>query len=146
MEGIVGSLMFRVLPDRKAEHLEQLRHQLRTSRGSSGRRLLERKLRESKRRPTDATVRRELVELYLSRGDLQGALYQGYALVEMLPFGHAHAFALYRLAQILVDHLGQLEAAQPYLHRIIRIYPRSFFASYARRLVNQYEAYADRDL
>ena len=44
-----------------------------------------------------------------------------------------------------VDRLGNLEGAQPYLRRIIRTYPRSFFASYARRLVNQYEAYADRD-
>ena len=99
-----------------------------------------------RRNPTDPTLRRELVELYLSRGEGTASLYHGYALVEMLPFGHAHAFALYRLTQILVDHLGQLEAAQPYLRRLIRTYPRSYFASYARRLVNQYEAYADRDV
>ena len=42
--------------------------------------------------------------------------------------------------------LGRLDSAQPYLRRILRTYPRSFFASYARRLINQYEAYADREV
>ncbi len=108
--------------------------------------MLSRKLKELKNSATNPVLRRELIELFLARGELDSALYHSYALVELLPFGHAHAFALYRLAQILVDQLGDLESAQPYLRRIIRGYPRSFFASYGRRLVNQFEAYADREI
>ena len=130
--------------DRENRRLQRWRKHLLSTTSKRDRRMLERKLKELKRSPVDPVVRRELVELYLSRGDVEHALYHSYALIELLPPGHSHAFALYRLAQILVDQLGALEEAQPYLRRIIRCYPKSFFASYGRRLVNQYEAYADR--
>lgn len=107
-------------------------------------RLLEQKLAEVGRHPTQPALRSQLIDLYLSVGDHSQAAFHAYALAEMLPRGHAHGFALYRLAQILAEKQRNLPAAQPYLRRIIRLYPRSFFASYARRLVNQYEAYADR--
>lgn len=106
-------------------------------------RILEDKLQEVQERQTDPVLRGQLIDLYLSLGDADSASYHAYALVEMLPRGHAHGFALYRLAQILAERQKRLDAAQPYLRRIIRLYPRSFFASYARRLVNQYEAYAE---
>ncbi len=130
--------------DRENRRLQRWRKRLLTTTRKRDRRMLERKLKELKRSPTDPVIRRELVELYLSRRDFEHALYHSYALIELLPQGHSHAFALYRLAQILVDQMGSLQAAQPFLRRIIRCYPRSFFASYGRRLVNQYEAYADR--
>ncbi|MGE3164167.1 MAG: tol-pal system YbgF family protein [Planctomycetota bacterium] len=106
-------------------------------------RLLEARLADLGDRPTDPVLRSQLIDLYLGLGDVDGALYHAYALVELLPRGHAHGYALYRLAQILVEQRKRLDAAQPYLRRIIRLYPRSFFASYARRLVNQFEAYAE---
>ena len=53
----------------------------------------------------------------------------------------AHLLLVHELER---DRQGRLDAAQPYLRRIIRLYPRSFFASYARRLVNKYEASVDR--
>lgn len=106
-------------------------------------RLLETKLTDVGDRPTDPVLRSQLIDLYLGLGDVENALYHAYALVELLPRGHAHGYALYRLAQILVEQRKRLDAAQPYLRRIIRLYPRSFFASYARRLVNQFEAYAE---
>ena len=62
----------------------------------------------------------------------------------MLPCGHAHALALFRLAQIIGTRQARPEAAQPHLRRIIRLYPRSIFAREARRLVHEYEAFADR--
>ncbi|MEE8142171.1 MAG: hypothetical protein V3T77_03655 [Planctomycetota bacterium] len=108
--------------------------------------LLEAKLAELHSRPTNTRLRRELIDLYMKVGDYEQALYHAYMHVELLPRGHSHGFALYRLCQMLVDRLGRLDAAQPYLRRILRTYPRSFFASYARRLINQYEAYADREV
>ncbi len=110
------------------------------------RRLLDAKCAQLQHRRTDPRLRRELIDLYLKVGDDDFALYHAYALVELLPRGHSHGFALYRLCHILVDRSGRLDAAQPYLRRILRLYPRSFFASYARRLINQYEAYADREV
>lgn len=110
------------------------------------RRLIARKLRELRKDPEDPILRGDLIDLHLRHGEVDRALYHAYAQVAFLPTGPAHAHALYRMAQIYVDHLGDLESAQPYLRRIIRCYPRDFPANYARRLVNQYEAYADREL
>ncbi|MEM7261761.1 MAG: hypothetical protein AAF488_07190 [Planctomycetota bacterium] len=109
-------------------------------------RLLAERQRELAFHPTDVRLRKELFEIHLELGDVEGALFHGYALVELLPHGPSHGLALYRLCQTLVDRANGLEIAQPHLRRIIRLYPRSFFASYARRLVSQYEAYADREL
>ena len=85
------------------------------------------------------------MELHLRLGDYQSALYQGYVLVDLLPAGPTQALLLYRISRVLVERLGNLAGAQPHLRRLIRLYPKTFFASYARRLVNHYEAYADRD-
>ncbi len=115
----------------------------RLARSAGNRHLLRAKREELVLRPTDARLRRELVEIYLSLDDADSALFHAYVLAELLPRGQAHALALYRTAQILVERKRNLAAAQPCLRRIVRLYPRSFFASYARRLVNHYEAYAD---
>lgn len=98
--------------------------------------------------PLDPRLRRELTLLHLGRGEPRSAIYHSYVLVELLPHGPSQALALYRLCQLLVGPSAEknprnLHAAQPYLRRLIRLYPRSYFASYARRLVNQYEAHAD---
>ena len=137
--------VMRALPDRETARLRVWhRRLLRATRLGQGR-LLETKLKELERRRTDPTLRRELIELCTKMGEYDHALYHAYSLVGLLPRGHPHGLALYRLCQILVDQLGRLDAAQPYLRRILRTYPRSYFASYARRLINHYEAYADRE-
>ncbi|MEM7163988.1 MAG: hypothetical protein AAF581_00905 [Planctomycetota bacterium] len=131
---------------RSREHRQLIKWQQRLRRAlrRGDLRLLEEKLQEVREHPTHPTLRSQLIDLYLGLGETENALYHAYALVEMLPRGHAHGFALYRLSQIIAERQKQLPEAQPYLRRIIRLYPRSFFASYARRLVNQYEAYANR--
>ena len=88
------------------------------------RRLIARKLREVRRDPENPVLRGDLIDLHLRRGELDRALYHAYAQVAFLPNGPAHAHALYRIAQIHVDHLGDLESAQPYLRRIIRSLPQ----------------------
>lgn len=118
---------------------------LRPSRAGYQRLLLERE-RDLQYRPTDPQLRKEVLEILLELRDYPLARYHAYVLVELLPHGPTHSLALYRLCQILVERMNHLEEAQPHLRRIIRVYPRSFFASYARRLVSQYEAYADREL
>jgi len=109
-------------------------------------RVLAERLHELQLRPTDARLRKEVTEILLELGEDQAAAYHAYALAELLPPGPSHGLALYRLCQTLVDRLNRLDQAQPHLRKIIRLYPRSFFASYARRLVNHFEAYADREL
>lgn len=109
------------------------------------RQLVQSKLEQIALYPQNVRLRKELMELHLRLGDYQNALYQGYVLVELLPAGPTQALLLYRISRVLVERLGNLAGAQPHLRRLIRLYPRTFFASYARRLVNHYEAYADRD-
>ncbi|MFQ5654505.1 MAG: hypothetical protein ACE5GW_07220 [Planctomycetota bacterium] len=106
-------------------------------------RLLRSKLEECARKGSNAALRLELMELHWSLGELDEAAFHAYVLDELLPRGHSHCYALYRLSQILAERRKKLEEAQPYLRRLLRLYPRSYFASYARRLVNQCEAYAD---
>ena len=142
-EMLVELLLLRVRPDREAQLMQRWRRKLLKVVRGGDRKIVERKLQEVRRRPADAQLHRELVELYLVLDENERAAYHAYALAEILPHGHAHALALYRLAQILVDRQGRLDGAQPYLRRIIRLYPRSFFASYARRLVNKFEASVD---
>ncbi len=143
-EVLVQFLMPRRRRDGEWERLDRVRQRLLEVVQGGDRRLLAQMLAALARRPLDPQVHRDLVELYLTLGEVERALFHNYTLVELIPNGHAHAAALYRLAQILVDRQGRLNRAQPYLRRIIRLYPKSFFASYARRLVNQFEAYADR--
>ena len=142
---IIGVVTYFGRP-RSREHRQLMKWQQRLRRAlrRGDLRLLEEKLEEVQKHPTHPTLRSQLIDLYLGLGETDSALYHAYALVEMLPRGHAHGFALYRLSQIIAERQKQLPQAQPYLRRIIRLYPRSFFASYARRLVNQYEAYANR--
>lgn len=129
--------------DPRQSHRARWQRKLRRALRRGDFRLLEQKQKEVEARPTDANLRSQLIDLYLGLGDADGAMYHAYVMIELLPRGHAHAYALYRLSQILAERRNRLDAAQPYLRRIIRLYPRSFFASYARRLVNQYEAYAE---
>lgn len=140
---VVGTMTYLGQPrSRERRKVIKWQQRLRRALRRGDTRLLEEKLAEVQLRPTHPTLRSQLIDLYLGLGETENALYHAYALVEMLPRGHAHGFALYRLAQIIAERQKRLPQAQPYLRRIIRMYPRSFFASYARRLVNQYEAYA----
>ena len=91
------------------------------------------------RRSTDPLLRLELLELSLGLGEFEDALYHAHTLDELLPRGEMHAEVLYRLAHILAERQQRLAAAQPTLHRLVRLYPSSEERRDAERLIRLYE-------
>ena len=84
-------------------------------------------------------LRLELLELSMGLGEYGEALFHAHALDEFLPRGETHAFVLLRAAQILAEKQQRLAAAQPVLHRLIRLYPVSVHRDEADRLIRLFE-------
>ncbi len=55
--------------------------------------------------------------------------------------GYAQGNVLYKAGRTLVEKKKDIPSAMAILHRIVRVYPRSFFASYSRRVINHHEAH-----
>ncbi|MEC7922999.1 MAG: hypothetical protein VX496_06325, partial [Planctomycetota bacterium] len=53
---------------------------------------------------------------------------------------------MYRAVYICVERRMSVKNALPLLRRMIRLYPRSYYAAYARRILNRYEAYESAGL
>jgi len=106
---------------------------------SRRRRLWEKKRNRLPSQSVDPILRLELLELSLGLGKYGEALYHAYALDELLPKGSTHAEVIYRQAQILAELQHRLAEAQPTLHRLIRLYPRSSHRQDAERLIRLYE-------
>jgi hypothetical protein len=49
---------------------------------------------------------------------------------------------LYKAAYVIVEKKKDTQGAVILLRQIVRLYPKSFFAAYARRVLNHYEAYS----
>ena len=127
--------------DREAEVVWTWRVRRRLLFGNEGRR---RRLWRQKRDrleglPTDPVLRLELLELSMGLGEYGEALFHAHALDEFLPRGETHAFVLLRAAQILAEKQQRLAAAQPVLHRLIRLYPVSVHRDEADRLIRLFE-------
>ncbi len=103
------------------------------------RRLWLRKRKLLPQRSIDPVLRLELLELCVGLGEYGEALYHAHALDELLPTGETHAFALHRMAHILAERQQRLAAAQPTLHRLIRLYPVSAHRDEADRLIRLFE-------
>ncbi len=106
---------------------------------SRRRRLWARKRRQLPQRSTDPVLRLELLELCIGLGEYGEGIYHAHALDELLPTGETHAFALLRMAQVIAERQQRLAAAQPTLHRLIRLYPVSVHRDEADRLIRLYE-------
>ena len=91
------------------------------------------------REPSNTGVRERLGNLYARMGFLDSAVYEYRRTSDGLTRGYAHATTLFKAARIL-DKKGDLDKAVPILRRLVRLYPKSYFAAYARRVINRYEA------
>lgn len=106
---------------------------------SRRRRLWLRKRRQLPLRSTDPVLRLELLELSIGLGEFGEALFHAHALDELLPTGEIHAFALHRMAHVIAERQQRLAAAQPTLHRLVRLYPISTHRDDAERLIRLFE-------
>jgi tetratricopeptide (TPR) repeat protein len=85
--------------------------------------------------------RRELAETYLRLGMTTSALSEFQKAASCLEQGYEHAYLLFKTAHLMVDEIGDIPSALPTLRRIVRLYPKSYFAAYARRIINHHEAH-----
>lgn len=102
--------------------------------------LIESCLQALARNPVHPVHRRRLAEAYLRLGLTDSALGEFRRAIECLDRGYEQSLLLFKTSRILVDRKRDVRAALPLLRRLIRLYPKSWFAAYARRIVNGYEA------
>ena len=95
--------------------------------------------------PSDAGAREQLADLYVRLGFWDSAVYEYRRTSDWLERGYAHAYVLYKAAYVIAEKRKDLSAAAPLLRRVVRLYPRSYFAAYARRVLNHFEAHAQAD-
>jgi tetratricopeptide (TPR) repeat protein len=91
--------------------------------------------------PTNPTTRERLADTYVQLGFLDSAVYEYLKAAEWLERGYAHGHLLYKAALVVVERKRDVAGAVILLRRIVRIYPKSYFASYARRILSHYEAH-----
>ena len=95
--------------------------------------------------PGDVRAREELGDLYSSLGHHESASFEYRKAADWLDRGYAQSYLLYKAAHLLVEKKGEPGSAVILLRRIIRLYPKSCFAAYARRILNRYEANSAED-
>jgi len=93
------------------------------------------------RNPLNVYHRRHLGEIYLRLGLTDSAASELRKAADCLERSYEQAYLLYKVAWIFAHQKRDVPSALPFLRRIIRIYPKSYFAAYARRIVNRYEAH-----
>jgi tetratricopeptide (TPR) repeat protein len=90
--------------------------------------------------PTNAAVHEKLGDLYARLGHWDAAAYQYRKAAEWLDHGYAQGHILYKTARILIEKKQDVSGSLVLLRRIVRLYPKSWFASYARRILSHWEA------
>ena len=96
-------------------------------------------------KPGDVRAREELGDLYASLGHHESASFEYQKAADWLDRGYAQSHLLYKAAHLLVEKKGDAGSAVILLRRIIRLYPKSCFAAYARRILNRHEANSSED-
>ncbi|HZN60701.1 MAG TPA: hypothetical protein VFD71_21685 [Planctomycetota bacterium] len=91
--------------------------------------------------PTSAPTHEKLGDLYTGMGFLDSAVYQYQKAANWMETGYGQASVLYKAARVLIEKKSDVRGSLGILRRIVRLYPKSFFAAYARRVINQYEAH-----
>ena len=92
--------------------------------------------------PSNAGMHERLGDIYASMGFYESAVYEYRKAADWLGRGYSQGHMLYKAAHLLVEKRRDIPAAILLLRRIVRLYPKSYFASYARRIINHYEAHA----
>ena len=96
--------------------------------------------------PLDARKREQLADSYLRLGALDSAISEYRKAADSLDSGPEQARLMYRAIYICVERRMSVKNALPLLRRLVRLYPRSYYAAYARRILNRYEAYESAGL
>lgn len=96
--------------------------------------------------PTNARIREQLADIYARLGFFDSAAYEYQKAAQWLERGYAQSLLLYKAAHTIVERRKRPEAALPLLRKIILLYPKSYFAAYARRVLNAYEARSGSEL
>ena len=109
-------------------------------------RLVEEHLRHLGGNPLNARRREALADSYLRLGALDSAISEYRKAADSLDSGPEQARLMYRAIYICVERRMSVKNALPLLRRLVRIYPRSYYAAYARRILNRYEAYESAGL
>jgi len=92
--------------------------------------------------PANPTTHEQLGDLYNRMGFWDSAVYQYRKAAEWLERGYAQAHLLYKAAYVIVEKRQDTRGAVILLRQIVRLYPKSFFAAYSRRVLNHYEAHS----
>ena len=96
--------------------------------------------------PLDACRREQLADSYLRLGAIDSAISEYRNAADSLDTGPEQARLMYRASYICVERRLSVKNAVPLLRRMVRLYPRSYYAAYARRILNRYEAYESAGL
>ncbi len=96
--------------------------------------------------PLDACRREQLADSYLRLEALDSAISEYRKAADSLDTGPEQARLMYRAVYICVERRMSVKNALPLLRRMVRLYPRSYYAAYARRILNRYEAYESAGL
>ncbi len=91
--------------------------------------------------PLDARRREALAESYISLGSIEGAIREYRKAIECVDRGYDQSRLMYKAIRLVVEKQGGTEEALPLIRRLIRLYPKSYFSAYARRVLNQYETH-----
>ncbi len=94
--------------------------------------------------PNNVRLRLRLASIYRRLGYHDSAAYEYSKAAKWIGRGYAHGHVLYKAAYTLAEEKGDLSKAVPILRRIVRLYPKSYFAAYARRVINRYDAHRGR--
>jgi tetratricopeptide (TPR) repeat protein len=108
--------------------------------------LVEEHLRHLAEKPLNARRREALADSYLRLGVLDSAISEYRKAADSLDSGPEQARLMYRAIYICVERRMSVKNALPLLRRLVRLYPRSYYAAYARRILNRYEAYESAGL
>ena len=103
-------------------------------------RLIQALLNALSQEPTSPILHERLGDVYARLGFFDSAAYQYGKAADWLESGYAHGHVLYKSAFLLVEKKGDVTKALVILRRIVRLYPKSCFAAYSRRILNSYEA------
>ena len=104
-------------------------------------RLIESCLEQLARKPLDYRARERLAASYRRLGQTDAAIRQYQRAADSVDSGYDHCRLLYKTVWLMVEEAGQTRAALPWLRRLVRLYGKSYFAAYARRVLNHYEAH-----
>jgi tetratricopeptide (TPR) repeat protein len=96
--------------------------------------------------PLDHRIREALALKYLTLGCVDSAVREYRKAVECAERGYDHARLLYKAAWLLVETKRTTAPALSLLRALVRLYPKSYFAAYARRVISQYEAHEGASL